>query len=117
MATAEENKAIIRRVIDDVNRRGDAAGDIQAPDYVYRGTGSFPGLSNVQRTITWLLAEGDMVTLHFTGRATHDSSGKAVTWEAIQIFRMADGKIAEHWGVMDRLGILRQLGLAPALPG
>jgi predicted ester cyclase len=33
----------------------------------------------------------------------------------IEITRIADGKIVEDWGLDDRLGMLQQLGLVPAM--
>jgi predicted ester cyclase len=66
-----------------------------------------------------LIAEGDLVTEHFTARGTHQGSvmgesptGGEVRLHGIQIFRIADGKIVERWGVLDQLGLLGQLGLA-----
>jgi predicted ester cyclase len=45
-----------------------------------------------------------------------DATGKPISVEAISIFRIADGKIAEEWTVWDALGLLQQVGavLAPA---
>lgn len=36
---------------------------------------------------------------------------KAVTWTEIHIYRMRDGKIAEHWVELDRLGLFTLVGL------
>ena len=41
-------------------------------------------------------------------------TGKTVTYNEIFIFRFADGRIAEIWGVVDVLAQLRQLGLISA---
>jgi predicted ester cyclase len=41
-------------------------------------------------------------------------TGKQITATAIDIARLADGKIVEHWGQMDTLGLMQQLGLLPA---
>ena len=41
------------------------------------------------------------------------ATGKSATWDEIHIGRMADGKIAEHWAVIDQLGMLTQLGFIP----
>lgn len=45
------------------------------------------------------------------------ASGKSATWEEIHIARMSAGQVSEHWGVLDRLGMLQQLGFVPPPPG
>ena len=42
------------------------------------------------------------------------ATGKRAEWAEAHFVKMTNGKITEHWGVQDRLGMLRQLGLAPA---
>lgn len=42
----------------------------------------------------------------FAGRAP---TGRTIVAEAVHIFRVADGRLAEHWAVRDDLGVLRQL--------
>jgi len=44
------------------------------------------------------------------------ASGKAATWEEMHIGRFANGKLAEHWGVIDRFAMLEQLGFIPPSP-
>jgi steroid delta-isomerase-like uncharacterized protein len=44
------------------------------------------------------------------------ATGKRATWTEIHIGRVADGKLVEHWGLVDQLGMLVQLGAVPA-PG
>jgi len=39
----------------------------------------------------------------------HEVAGKAVNWQAMAIFRIRDGKIAEEWVSRDELGMLIQL--------
>lgn len=41
-------------------------------------------------------------------------TGKSVTFSGMHLMRIADGKIAEHWGNNDDLGLMRQLGVVPA---
>jgi len=41
-------------------------------------------------------------------------TGKRIHTIAMQMFRIADGKIVESWAVRDDLGVLRQLGHLPA---
>ncbi|MCV2874110.1 ester cyclase [Defluviimonas sp. WL0050] len=76
---------------------------------------AFPDLRvDVQRTV----AEGDMLTTHFflSGSQLGEfmgspASGKTFNVEAIDILRMRDGRIVEHWGVIDAAAMAEQLGL------
>lgn len=67
-----------------------------------------------------LIAEGDLVVERFTARGTHRGevmgvapTGRELTLRGINILRVHHGRIAERWGRLDQLGLLRQLGLAP----
>ena len=44
-------------------------------------------------------------------------SNKAATWEEMHIGRMANGQVLEHWGVVDQLSMLIQLGFVPPMGG
>ena len=59
-----------------------------------------------------LTATGTM-TGEFMGIAP---TGKSATWTEIHIGRGVNGRISEHWGLVDRLSMLTQLGIVPA-PG
>jgi steroid delta-isomerase-like uncharacterized protein len=66
-----------------------------------------------------LVGEGDVVVERFTASGTHQGelmgvapTGKTVSLEGINIFRIVDGQIVERWGRLDELGLFRQLGLA-----
>ena len=79
-----------------------------------------------------ILAIGDKVVCRITVSGTHQGlpeipaeggmlmtvppTGKAYTVQQIHIFRVANGKIAEHWAVRDDLGMIQQLGLVPFDP-
>jgi predicted ester cyclase len=41
------------------------------------------------------------------------ATGKSAEWDEIHIGRMAGGKLVEHWGVVDNLTMMQQLGLVP----
>jgi predicted ester cyclase len=41
------------------------------------------------------------------------ASSKSASWEEMHWVRFAAGKMAEHWSVTDRLGMLEQLGFIP----
>lgn len=81
---------------------------------------AFPDL---RYTLEDSVAEGDRVVVRVTARGTMKGefagmppSGKTATWEEVHITRYANGKAVEHWGILDQLGMLQQLGFAQA-PG
>lgn len=75
---------------------------------------AFPDLSaKVRRTVT----EGDLLTVHFSMSGTNlgafmgePASGRTFEIEAIDILRLEDGKVVEHWGVLDAAAMMEQLG-------
>jgi len=67
-----------------------------------------------------LIAENDIVVERFTASGTHTGTlmgapptGRQITLDGINIFRLDGGRILERWGQLDTLSLLRQLGLAP----
>ena len=75
--------------------------------------------SDFRLTIEDLTVDGDMVWSRNIGTGTNDGpfmghppTGRTMRVDVIDIVRVVDGKIVEHWGVPDRLGALFQLGLA-----
>lgn len=78
---------------------------------------AFPDL---QITAEDVIAHGDKVVSRNTVTGTHQgdymglpATGRTVTYNEIFIFRFVDGRIAETWGVVDVLTLLRQLSVAP----
>ena len=74
-------------------------------------------LDDVEYEVRDTVAEDDRVVLRVTMRGTHTGeffgvapTGKRFEADQIHIFRMADGKVAEHWATRDDLGMMRQLG-------
>jgi steroid delta-isomerase-like uncharacterized protein len=71
-----------------------------------------------------VIASGDKVVarVRYTGTDRGGfmgapASGKSVDVQLVDIFRFGDDGLAlEHWGVMDQLTMMQQLGLAPAGP-
>jgi steroid delta-isomerase-like uncharacterized protein len=140
--TTEANKANARRFIDEVVNRGNVAviDELAGPNYVdhtappgvpadREGQKAFvtmfrAAFPDLHATIEDQVAEGDRlvqrVTSHGTMRGDFQgmpASGKEATWSGIHIVRFDnDGKAVEHWGVVDQLGMLAQLGFAQA-PG
>jgi hypothetical protein len=74
------------------------------------------GFSDYQTVIDDLIAEGDKVAARITMSGTHTGSfmgilptGKFVSFTGMYIARIANGKIAEHWGEEDGVSLLQQL--------
>jgi steroid delta-isomerase-like uncharacterized protein len=133
----ESNKIVVRRFVDEVFVAGrlEAVDELVAADFVphsWPGTGPgrdelkramgrvFGGLSDVRMDIEDTIAEGDRVVVRLTAHAVQSGefmgmapTGKAYSIPEIHIFRVADGRIAEHWGQADLLGMMRQLGAMP----
>ncbi len=79
------------------------------------------GLSDIDMRIDEVIAEGDRVLarLRFQGRHTGEfqgvpATGKAVNIAVMDFFRVADGRLAEHWALMDNLTMLKQIGAVDA---
>jgi len=134
--SAEENKALLRRILEEVWSQGklDVIDEIFAADYVDHTAGSpdIYGLkdykqfvamfrtafSDLRFTIEDMISEGDKVATRWTGSGTHKGelmgippTGIQVTWTGISIGRTADDKAVEAWINWDNLGLLQQLGV------
>lgn len=133
----EDNKAQARRLYELLNA-GDveAVGGLVSPGYEEhnplpgQGTGREGVLDRFSMlkaglapsfTIEDVVAEGDRVVVRWTNAGTHvgefagiPATGKTFTIGGIDIYRVADGLLCEHWDVVDQLAMLGQLGLLPA---
>jgi steroid delta-isomerase-like uncharacterized protein len=74
-------------------------------------------------TVEDLIEEGDKVVGRNSITGTHQgeymglpATGKTITYNEIFIFRFADGRIAETWGVVDVFSQMKQLGLIKTPP-
>jgi predicted ester cyclase len=81
--------------------------------------GAFP---DVVVTEEDLIASGDKVVERSSAVATHKGAmmgaaptNKRVKWTEIHIYRLRDGKIAEHWPEISMMELLQQVGKLPPL--
>ena len=138
--STEENKALARRWADEIFNRGnlDAADELFGQDFITRhldapdldreGWKEFSrpfisGFSERRLEVEGLVSEGDEVVarVRFSGRHTDRFFGipptcTRVEFTAMVWFRIAEGRIVEHWGEFDALALMRQLG-AVSEPG
>jgi steroid delta-isomerase-like uncharacterized protein len=134
----EENKAVVRRFVDEVVNEGrfEVLNEVVHPEFVDHSPdpGQSPGRDGLHQALValrtafpdfrssheQLVAEGDMVAYREVSRATHQgtfhgitATGRRIEVEEMHFVRIADGKIAEHRALYDTLGMLRQLGAMP----
>jgi steroid delta-isomerase-like uncharacterized protein len=138
----EQNKALIRQMVEELFNRGNMsrADELFAPNFVEheelppgipQGREGVKQLTAMMRnafpdfkaTIEDMIAEGDKVVIRMNWSGTQKGefmgvppTGKSVSFEVLDIIRVAGGKFVEHWGQMDSMGMMQQLGAAPA-PG
>jgi predicted ester cyclase len=62
-------------------------------------------LTNLSMTIEEIFADADKVGVRATLRGISSAAGREVTVREIQIYRIADGHIAERWFVVDRTNL------------
>ena len=134
----ERNKALVRRFIDEIFLKGDfsAVDELLTDDFTPHTWGDMQpgreglkeaitrvsaGLTDARMTIHDVIAEDDRVAVRLTSSAKQTGefmgmppSGKRYEIGEIHIFRLRDGRVAEHWHQADFMGMMRQLGAAPA---
>lgn len=133
--SAEDNKAIARRAYDAINENDlDALDEMVASDFTEHDPAPGYGLGleglkqyfsslhtaflDVHIDVEDMIAEGDKVVARVTASGTHQGefmgiapTGNRVEFSAIDIARIAEGKIVEHWSNSDQLGMMQQLGV------
>jgi len=132
----EANKNVYRRMVEEVVNKGnfDVIPELFHEQYVDHASppGTPPGIAGVEPifrmfrtgfpdvkfTIDQMIGEGGYVATLVHGEGTHTGqfiafppSGKHAVWRSVGFFRIEDGKIAEHWGIPDLLGLLIQIGV------
>jgi predicted ester cyclase len=135
---SEANKALIRRVIEELfNKHNAALIDELYPDCVYRApavgelrgeaykqflTSVLAGFPDGRWTVEDQVAEGDKVVTRWSFTGIHRGNvmgiaptGKQVTTSGVMIDRIIGGKIAEEWEEYDSLGMMQQLDAEPAI--
>lgn len=137
MSDAERNRAAARRITFELFAQGNLAlmDELTTPDFVNHGQtpgvpeeqgrgslanaiqrirGAFP---DFRYDLVHEIVEGDLVVHHLTASGTQDGpfagggpTGRAAKWREVHVMRFQAGRMAEQWGVVDRLGVLQQLG-------
>ena len=138
MSIEEENKAVVRRLFEEViNEQNYAVLDeIVSPNSLYHGPWGGDKLSEVIKRVAPVMynafpdhhfiiedmvAEGNKVVTRATAQGTRKGdfmgtppTGKQFTMMGIFIYYITDSKIIEDWEVIDQLGMMQQLGAIPS---
>jgi len=76
-----------------------------------------PGIPDMQLPIEDVIAEGEKVLVRLRVKGTHGgelmglpATGKPIDIGVMDLFHVRDGKLIEHWALLDNLGLLRQVG-------
>jgi len=135
--STDENKRLVKRFVDEVFGQGqvESIDELVAPDFVSHTFGFtddgrnklraatervHASLTDVDFAVEDLIAEEDRVAVLLTAGATVvdefmgvPAAGKSYSIGEIHWFRLADGRIVEHWHQHDALGLMKQLGATP----
>ena len=131
--TTEDNKTIVRRFFDEVVSNGNlrVVDELCSPDYRVHATLSGPDAIDLDQmkelvrsfrssfpdariTIEDIVAEGDLVAARLMEQGTHAGefkgippTGRRVSYGSMTFLRIVDGKIVEHWGLLDMPSLLQ----------
>jgi predicted ester cyclase len=125
VSTSDDNKALIRRLIDEVVNARDPTAIDELADGEFAGIarrwiGPFrDAFPDFRMEIVELVAEGDKVAAHFRCSGTHRGAWRGVeptgrrfeNVDEIYIFKVRDGRLTSALGLEDNLKRTRQLGI------
>ena len=138
---SENNKAIVRRLLEDFWNKGNVslADELFAPNYEHhdastpdfgrgpesekkRATLYRTAFPDLRLTIEDIIAEGETVMTRWSCRGTHKGdlrgiapTGKQINISGVTVARLASSKMVEGWVNWDALGLMQQLGVVPEL--
>ena len=126
-----------RRIFDEGFNKGDLAviDELVSPDFQEHQNGQQSGPEGLKALIQQLrgwfsdftltaediVQSGDTVWGRMKARGTNSGSimgrpptGRKFEIDVIDIGRFSDGKMVEHWGVPDQIGMMEQMGFLPS---
>ncbi|MDQ0381298.1 ester cyclase [Amycolatopsis thermophila] len=139
--TTDQNKRTVLRLYQEAGNEGrlEVLDEITCPDHVehYPFPGQAQGLDGLKQrvsmiraafaprfTVEHVVAEGDTVAVMWRNEGAHvgewfgfPPTGKPVTARGVDVHRLRDGRLAEHWDVVDISQFLLAVGAAPAPAG
>ena len=133
MSKIENNKRIVETLVKTVFQKHDFSklDEIMKDNYIQHNEDTpqgkagfrqffeqmFKAMPDFSYTLRKIVAEGDIVMIYCATTATHKGewlgnppTGNKLDFNVVDIFRIEDGKIAEHWDVADTLKLFTQVG-------
>jgi predicted ester cyclase len=126
--SAEENKAMLRRLVDAHNTGNmDVFDELFAPELAEQAKQGYTAFRSAfpdwREEIVDVVAEEDRVVGRFKCYGTHRGemmgippTGRRMEVDEVYFLRVQDGKFVEFWGLEDNLTRMRQLGVLPPRP-
>lgn len=134
MTTQKSNKEIVEEVMSEIFQKHDLSriDEFMRDDYIQHNPNVPQGKAGFVKyfnhkwkavpdsgcTVSKIVADGDIVVVYGVSTGTHSgewlnapATGNKISFDVVDIFRIQDGKLAEHWDVADRLTLFTQLGL------
>jgi steroid delta-isomerase-like uncharacterized protein len=135
----EQNKQVVRQFFEALDRQDTERMDqlVSGNDYSLHFSGMPPmdwnvnkkeflapfakAFPDLRRKIVDMVAEGDKVAVSFNVTGTYKgefqgipATGKQVSFTAMDILTIIDGKVTEEWATADMMGLMQQIGAIPA---
>ena len=135
--TAESNKQVVRDFYEEVlcYHNLDVVDRYMHEDYIQHNPYAAQGIAgfiefhkqffisipDARPTINMMVAEGDLVFVYGTYTGTHTGkgfldlppTGNKINYDVVDMFRLRNGKLCEHWDVADTRTIFTQFGVIP----
>ena len=110
-SAGREAEALALIAPDVIDHRGGVSGDHHGiAAWQAKWEHMYDGLQDVSVTLENNIAAGDFSANRYTLRATDASSGRSCEVTGLDMVRIRDGKLAEHWALMDSSAMRHQLG-------
>lgn len=133
-------KSLIRRFYDELGAGNlSVIDELVADDFVDHE--EFPGLDptkggvkrffamlrsafpDLHMEVREMLADDDLVSVRVIVTGTHEgdfmgmpSSGRRIEVQIFDMLRISDGQVTEHWGLIDAMTMMQQIGGMPEFP-
>jgi predicted ester cyclase len=126
--SAEENKAMVRRLLEAINTGNmDVVDELFSPEVAGQAKQNYTAFRSAfpdwREEIVDVIAEEDKVVGRFKCSGTHRGemmgiapTGRHMEVDEVYFLRVENGKFVEFWGLEDNLARMRQLGLLPPRP-